>query len=79
VKPVLTEIQQCLLEITNDDLIYREAQEKYGFPKSTLQRFMLNGVSSHRLLVPNASLPNWNLRPLLRNVEQISLEINKQP
>jgi hypothetical protein len=43
VKPVLTETQQCLLEITNDDLIFREAQEKYGFPKSTLQRFMQMG------------------------------------
>ena len=47
VKPVLTEIEQCLLEITNGDLSYREAQEKYGIPKSTLQRYMLNGTKTH--------------------------------
>ena len=46
VKPVLTEIEQCLLEITNGDLSYCEAQEKYGFPKSTLQRYMLNGTKT---------------------------------
>jgi hypothetical protein len=46
VKPVLTEIEQCLLEITNGDLSYREAQEEYGIPKSTLQRYMQNGSSS---------------------------------
>jgi transposase len=46
VKPVLTEIEQCLLEITNGDLSYREAQEKYGLPKSTLQRYMLNGTQT---------------------------------
>ena len=78
VKPVLTEIEQCLLEITHSDLSYREAQEKYGFPKSTLQRYMLNaGLKLAHLLVPNASLRIWNLRRLLRNIDQISLEINK--
>ncbi len=46
VKPVLTEIEQCLLEITNDDLSCCEAHEKYGFPKSTLQRYMLNGTKT---------------------------------
>ena len=49
VKPVLTEIEQCLLEITNGDLIHREAQEKYGIPKSTLQRYENSPI---RLLVP---------------------------
>jgi hypothetical protein len=34
------------LEITNGDLIYRKAQERYGFPKSTLQRYMLNGTKT---------------------------------
>ena len=47
VKPVLTEIEQCLLEITNGDLSYHEAQEKYGIPKSTLQRYMQNGTKTH--------------------------------
>ena len=46
VKPVLTEIEQCLLEITNGDLSYREAQEKYGLSKSTLQRYMQNGTQT---------------------------------
>ena len=42
-KPVLSELQQCVLEITNGDLSYREAQEKYGFSKSTLQRHAVQG------------------------------------
>ena len=42
-KPVLSELQQCVLEITNGDLTYREAQEKYGFSKSTLQRHAVRG------------------------------------
>ena len=45
-KPILTELEQCLLEITNGDLSYREAHEKYGLSKSTLQRYVMNGTKT---------------------------------
>ncbi len=66
VKPVLTEIEQCLLEITNGGLSYREAQEKYGIPKSTLQRYMLNGTKTGDSPAHLLGLRSWNLKPLLR-------------
>jgi hypothetical protein len=61
-----------VLEITNGDLSYHEAQEKYGIPKSTKTHPSPAGAAA------NASLRSWNLKPLLRNVEQILLLINKQ-
>ncbi len=42
-KPVPTELDKYLLEISNGNLNLREAQEIYGFSKSTLQRFSARG------------------------------------
>ena len=45
-KPVPSELEKCLAEITDGKLSYREAQEKYHFSKSTLHRYRLNGRTS---------------------------------
>lgn len=42
-KPVPTELDECLLEISNIRLFYRETKEIHGFPKSTLQRYAVKG------------------------------------
>ena len=42
-KPVPTELDECLLEISNRRLFYRETKEIHGFPKSTLQRYAVKG------------------------------------
>ena len=42
-KPVPTELDECLLEISSIHLFYRETKEIHGFPKSTLQRYAVKG------------------------------------